>query len=86
MARLTKTQKAQLNQALHHAKRAQAFIKRPDIHVCRETKTTVEPHNTFRNVDGTTVASINKDMGSDLTGIEAAMDAITAFMEQHGPK
>ena len=69
MAQLTRKQQAAIENALHHLNRALKFIYSEDVAVARRGKIATTTLHYIRPNDGTSLYEINKDIGSDLTGL-----------------
>lgn len=82
MAKLTRAQKRDIESALHHVRRALNFVRRPDTVVaiqCRQATTTLH----YTRPDGAVLYSIDKEIGSDLTGMEFAEKELLNMLERN---
>jgi len=83
MAALTKAQRNELERAYLHLQRARAFLFRADVAIAkRGTHATTTLH--YTRADGATLYELTKEMGSDLTGLQAGMGVIRLFLD--GPR
>ena len=84
MAKLTKSQRADIERALYHAQRAQRYIMRPDIVVASQcAQATTSLHYTRANCEGGALFPVAKECGSDLCGLA---DAIKGLEQMLGPQ
>ena len=68
--KISKKDRLFLNRILSDMKRAQAYLLEKDTLVCRTTM----PHNlSFYNKDGVGITPMNKEIGSDLHRLHAAI-------------
>lgn len=80
MANLTKKQRRAIEQALYHAKRAHKFLQQKDIAVGRlDTFASTTLH--YTRSDGSTFYAIDKEIGSDLTGVQASIELLQDFLK-----
>lgn len=77
--RLTRAQRSHLEYALRNAERAKTFIQSPDIAVGRLGKVATTTLH-FTRADGATFYAINKDVGSDLVGLDNAIKTLRAAL------
>lgn len=69
MAKLTKRQRHAIDRALYHLNRARRYLADPTVAVChRGNVATTTLH--YSRPDGLTMYEVNKEYGSDLTGLE----------------
>ncbi len=80
MAKLTKAQRDDLRFVLRNAERAQAFIMADRVAVCTRKNMGTTTLDYTRASDGTALTEVNRDYGSDLTGLEAAIKALASFI------
>ena len=69
MAQLTRKQQAAIENALHHLNRALKFIYSEDVAVARRDKHGTTTLHYYRISDHSYLYEINKDIGSELTGL-----------------
>ena len=82
MANLTRKQLAELDLAFRHARRAHDYLTRPDVAVARKGQpATTTLH--YTRADGSTLYEVNKEYGSDLTGLETAMSVLESFIAKN---
>lgn len=83
MSKLTKKQRTAIEYALRNAERAFMFIQSGHIVVARKGgPATTTLH--YARADGSTLYEIDKQIGSDLTGLENTIKALSDFlMEYH---
>jgi len=72
---MTKAQRSRLNAILYHVQRAKDFVADPRTIVAR-TKSAATTTLDFTLPDGRAACEIAKDYGSDLTGLDFAIDLI----------
>lgn len=78
--RLTKESRATLRRVLAHAERARAFIHSDRVMVCAKSSLTTA---TIKDPDGNGYHAIAKGHGSDLCGIDMAIDELAGFLVRH---
>lgn len=79
MAKLTKGQRAQVDRALYHAKRARAYLFDVDTAICRRcTWASTTLHYTRIDVPGG-ILEVAKEYGSDLCGLDDAIKELEQF-------
>ena len=82
MSKLTKNDRIALRIVLLHAERAKSFLDDPQIAVARRgTIATTTLH--YSRADGSTLYEINKEYGSNLTGLESAIERLGHFLATH---
>ena len=76
MAKLTKIQQADLAYILRNLERGVSYINQPDLVITRRAKMAT---TTLHCVDqqGNILYPVNKEYGSDITGIYNALDRLT---------
>jgi hypothetical protein len=80
--KLTKQVREDLRFVLRNAERARAYLFDPQIAIARRgNHATITLH--YVRADGETLYEVNKDLGSDLTGLDAAISALGAFLATH---
>ena len=82
MAKLTAAQARAIETVLYHLNRAEAFLADDDVRVCRAkdmATTTLD----FMLPDGKAASEINKDYGSDLTGLSMARQYLVNFYDMN---
>ena len=67
MAKLTKTQRHEIESALSHAKRAFRYVMDPRIAICHKSDTATTTLH-YSNKEGA-LYPVTKEYGSDLTGL-----------------
>jgi hypothetical protein len=79
MANLTCKQRQSLETILYHAKRAERYIKQPTIAIARKGGI---PSTTLHcvNQQGTVLYEIDKEIGSDITGLYDAVRSLERFL------
>ena len=82
MAKLTAAQQRALETIAYHLNRAQAFLSKPDVIVAMKKSHPV-PTTTLDFIlpDGTVAFAIDKEIGSDLAGLEMGMQYLKNFVE-----
>ena len=81
--KLTKQAKAELSRVLSHLHRANEYIKKPDTVIARvSTNPTTTIHYT-RAIDNTCLYSVDKEIGSDLTGLQQGLNDLLKFIATH---
>lgn len=85
MAKLTKKDQKRLTGILYDLKRGQAYIMRPDTHVCRECRrqNNAEPMTIefSRKSDDVVLQSMCKEIGSDLAILWTGIRDLQNFLE-----
>lgn len=80
MAKLTKTQKTELHEALRALERARRYLCNPGTAVARRCpRATTALH--YTRADGTVLYEVTKDSGSDLVGLFDGIDRLRRFLE-----
>ena len=80
MARLTRKQTDRLLTVLYHLNRANGYINQPDVavaHKCSQATTTLH----YSRPDGSALYSVDKQIGSDLTGLAEGIRQLQMFLE-----
>lgn len=73
MLSLTRVQRIHVESALRNVSRALTYLQRADIAVCRKGgPATTTLH--YTRADGSTLYEVDKSIGSDLCGIESALE------------
>lgn len=88
MAKLSKKKMDELWRILKHFQRASDYIQRPDVSVTHKSKhaTTVlhftrpEPPAALRQGEPYALYEVDKQIGSDLTGLEEGIRTLTHFI------
>jgi hypothetical protein len=79
MPRLTRKQARHLQQAVDHLTRAINYLAWPNVVVARRgDRPTTTLH--YTRPDGAVLYEVNKDIGSDLTGLEMGRKALVDFL------
>lgn len=79
MAKLTQKQVAELQYTLRNLERARAYIMAPQVAIARRGEhATTTLH--YTRSDGQTLYEVTKDYGSDLTGLDAGINALRHFL------
>jgi len=78
MKTLTKQQAQQVQNALNHAKRAMMFIQQDRIVVCSNRP--LSSNDNYINKDGDKLGIINKQYGSDLTGLGMCIEQLESIL------
>ena len=79
MANLTRKQRESLETILYHAKRAERYMRQPNIAIARKggaASTTLH----CVNQQGTVLYEIDKGIGSDITGLYDAVRSLEHFL------
>lgn len=79
MAKLTRRQTGDLEYVLRNLECAQSFLNQHDVSVARKSKLAITTLH-YTRADGNTLYEIDKQIGSDLTGIGNAVGALRAFL------
>lgn len=79
MAKLTHKQTAKLETVLYHLKRAQKYLGQAKIAIAqRDTMATTTLH--YTRADGSVLYEVNKEYGSDLTGLADGIRMLEMFV------
>lgn len=81
MAKLTKKQMNALTIVLNHLERAHSFILKDDTAVAKLCKHATTDLHYSRASDNTTLYVINKEYGSNLTGLLTGIGTLRQFCE-----
>jgi len=79
MANLTRKQRESLETILYHAKRAERYVRQPNISIARKggmASTTLH----CVNQQGTVLYEVDKEIGSDLCGLYDAVRSLDRFL------
>ena len=79
MGTLTRKQRTALEAILYHAKRAEKYIKQPNVAIARKggmASTTLH----CVNQQGTVLYEIDKEIGSDITGLYETVRSLERFL------
>lgn len=79
MAALTRKQLADLDVVFRHARRAREYLNNPAVAVARRggvATTTLH----YTRADGSVLYEVNKEYGSDLTGLDTAIAVLESFI------
>ena len=79
VADLTRKQRTALEQILYHAKRAESYIRQPDVSIARKggvATTTLH----YVNHQGTVLYEVNKEIGSNITGLYDVVRLLERFL------
>jgi hypothetical protein len=79
--KLTRTMRTRLEYALRNAERAQTFLQRSDVAVGRRGGPATTTVHYVRPADGDTFYAIDKDIGSDLCGLQSAITELRSVLE-----
>jgi hypothetical protein len=79
MAELTRKQRAALERILYHAKRAERYIKQPSTAIAKKGGTASTTLHCV-NQQGTVLYEIDKEIGSDITGLYDAIRSLENFL------
>ncbi len=79
MAKLTKAQQRHLQRALAHAERAHAYLMSDQIAVARKDRAATTTLHYTRS-DGSTLYEVQKEYGSDLTGLADCIADLKALL------
>ena len=80
MARLTRKQTDRLTRVLYHLNRANGYINQSDVAVARKcSMATTTLH--YVRPDGSALVSVDKQIGSDLTGLAEGIRELQNFLE-----
>lgn len=77
--KLTRKQRQTLETALHHAKRAEKYVFKPDIAVCHR-RTTATTTMDYARLDGKALFEVEREYGSDLCGLRDAVKILERFL------
>ena len=84
MAKLTKKDRAALESVLQNAERAERYIMREDIAVCRVGKQPATTTREFtRSCDDRKLYEVERAYGSDLCGMQTAIGKLRDFLRSH---
>lgn len=87
MAKLTRRQLTDLEHVLYHAKRAQAYLADPSVAVCRSGgPATTSLHYTRADGTGGSLYPVDKEIGSDLTGLPESIRLLESFLTPNPSK
>lgn len=79
--KLTRKQRRTLEHVLADAQRAQMFLHRADVAVGRVSQhATTTLH--FTRADGQAFYAVDKHYGSDLVGLQSAIESLRAFLAE----
>ena len=80
--KLTKKARDDLRFVLRNAERAHIYISSPNIAVARKGgPATTTLH--YTRADGSALYEVDKEIGSDLTGLKSAIAALATFIALH---
>lgn len=79
MGTLTRKQRTALEAILYHAKRAERYIKQPTVAIARKGGTATTTLHCV-NQQGTVLYEIDKEIGSDLTGLYETVLSLERFL------
>jgi hypothetical protein len=81
MARFTGKQRREIERAIGHLQRAAKFLAQPRVAVAtRDDRATTTAH--YTRADGGVLYEINKEIGSDLCGLDMGLRALRDLIEQ----
>lgn len=76
---MQKNDRRRIDRAINHLTRALTFVRDSRTHICREYS--IASNEAFTNQTGTLcVTPIDKEFGSDLTGIQMGLDELFGFL------
>jgi hypothetical protein len=81
--RLTKAARTELRRVLYDAERAAEYLRSDDVVVARRKEQPTTTLDYVRHEDTTVLTEVNKEYGSDLTGLAAAIDRLASFLATH---
>lgn len=80
--RLTKKAREELRAILRNAERAREYIHSDRVAVCRrDTQATTTRH--YTRADGSVLYEVERAYGSDLVGLDVAIDRLASFLATH---
>jgi hypothetical protein len=82
MAKLTRAQRRELELIRLDLKRAQDYISRPDVAVCRVGGVATTTLHMTRQMDGKIFYEVNKEIGSNLCGMGSALQKLERLLER----
>jgi hypothetical protein len=80
MAKLTRKQRATIEKALRNAERASAYIHGKDIAVCRREHLATTALHYSRQSDAACLYEVERSYGSDLVGLQVAIETLSALL------
>jgi len=81
MSRLTKKQRNELGAVLESLRRADQYLRGPNVAVCRKGgAATTTLH--YTRADGSVMFEVDKEIGSDLTGLGMGLDKLSLFLSE----
>jgi hypothetical protein len=81
MAKLTQKQRHVLENIRYHLQRANIYLREDSVVVCRKCEVATTTLHLTRK-DGLVLHPIDKEIGSDLTGLYQALQDLTYFLDE----
>lgn len=81
--KLTKQAVKELSRIIEHLNRAHSYIQGPDLAICHKGNYASTTDHYTRDKDKTTLLEVNKDYGSNITGLEMGLSHLKRFVETH---
>jgi hypothetical protein len=78
----TKSERAALLSILRHLERAHTFLQEKTVAVCRYKAAATTTDDYENECVGNALCTIDKDIGSDLTGLYEGIRLLRAFLER----
>jgi hypothetical protein len=81
--RLTNKARAELRAVLRNAERARAYIHADSTAVCRRDRAATTTLHYSRRSDGAVLYEVERAYGSDLCGLDVAIERLGSFLATH---
>ncbi|EMG2611491.1 MULTISPECIES: hypothetical protein [Klebsiella pneumoniae complex] len=84
MAKLTRAQERDLQNAMYHLERGIAYLRHPKTAVCYRSNYPATTTSDYSSSDGkTSLTPVCIDYGSDIVGLYDALNIVKSFLREH---